>query len=844
MAALPPGWELDYDGSRWIYRFTASGLTQYQFPKPGDEFPEFVGADGFWGMAPEDCLASDKQVKRQTMQEMGAGPAKPPAVQRKKSSLEDIKEVEAAEYLDTEKFMYLGPGSFSGSNPLGGQQARIKLEAKHSDPERQPTSLPTKQRGEDMKEPLAGRPIAHYSVDGGFGAAQGQRPEATADASKEAEPREGSAITAPSVQTKLRMQSPVGFVAELASHETRKQADHMSNAESAVADRPMAGGLGQQLDGPVELPAHGKPMKTKQARLQETRVASAPLADSYPLVSASFAFPPLPPRRPIDLLKTAGFSQSAIPARKPSSQEMARPLSCHEAPTAKGSHPGGKPNGDEGRFASMPELPTLTRLAGVAPPNPKRHSIQGPRPAVELPSRHPISTMPPSDLDKPDSPGVINFQNRDPTYTAPCVPPKIPLSPGDVRPDSLINSTSRTPAASQARHESVSLDSGRAYTSSLPSTGLVQCPSVLRPGYYRSSAIGPPQPSRQSVALAASERQQLHHQHLPHIRPVQHSRHTPQHASLQAPVKPRWCSEHRLEGPAVRMPDERDFAVRPTPAARAASEPALVSSPTTVSSPRSPSGGPGLMIFHEIGPAGPQREPKPDTTTSRPGKPWTKDIHELGGDGPLPVELPAYEGTETKPAQPPPFVAPLRLSPSAGRLRGELPPSVASAAQELAAVSLLQQEHSWSAPDLSNTAQAGSHTRCRMSGSTSSRASLPGPQDPSPLTRPASLAQSDVSSPSASNASLHQVPISTSTSGLPLCEAPSTRPSALETVPRYVNKETRARGQQVAELPPHTVKARGKGAWSISSANYSGDEWGHDWYEECPGVVPEDYLPK
>ena len=37
--ALPDGWEADYDGSRWLYRFMPTDLVQYHFPLPGDEFP-------------------------------------------------------------------------------------------------------------------------------------------------------------------------------------------------------------------------------------------------------------------------------------------------------------------------------------------------------------------------------------------------------------------------------------------------------------------------------------------------------------------------------------------------------------------------------------------------------------------------------------------------------------------------------------------------------------------------------------------------------------------------------------------------------------------------------------
>lgn len=868
MPVLPDGWELDYDGSRWVYRFTASGLTQYQFPKPGDEFSEFAGIGDSFVMAPEDCLASDRQVKQQSTDDVGNNATKPSAARRKKRFVEDMKEVEAAEYLDTEKFMYLGPGLFTGSNAFGDQQARTKLEAKHSDTEfRKPPSS----TGEEAKATPTGRPIADNLVNENYGTAQEPPPRVAGGASKGAKPREGNAATdtTHSIQTKLSMQSPVGFVAELASHEIRKQETHMPDIEPGVPKRSMAGGLDVGFNGPVELPTYGNPMKTRQPRTQEATLASAPLADSYPLVSATFAFafPPLPPKHPVNPPKTASFSKSTMPPQKSSSWQIPRPLSCHEPRMSRGTDPGDEPNRSETQFATIPEIPTLPALTGVKPQEPKRHSFQGSGPVATLPCRYPISPMPSSDLESPGSSGVIDFQNHRTTHSAPRVPPKIPLSPANTKPDSFIN-TARIPG-SEARHDSISSDTSQAFTSGLRTSGLVQCPSVLRPGYYRWSATNPPQLNQQPSVLAVRDGQQAHRQHLPHILPIQRSRHAHEPLTLQAKMKPQWDGGHVFEEPVVHMPDERDFAVRPTATTRGVSEPVIVPSPTTLSSPKSPSKGPGLMIFHEIGPISSKRKSETVPTTSRAGESWTKDIHELGCDRPLPTELPSDEGTNTKPDQPLPFVAPLRFSPPASRRQGELSPSAASAAHELAATPLLQREHSWSTRNPNNSAQADPSSLSRITNSTAgaggtrqhapeavdtmplrpasrpalsratngaSGASLSDPQAPSPLTRPASLAQSEVSCPSVSNASLHQGPIS----------APRTRPSAaesLETVPRYTSKQIPTQGRQTADVPPAVGKARGSSAWSTLSSNYSGDEWGENWYEECPGIVPEYYLP-
>lgn len=67
MTGLAAGWEADYDGSRWFYRYKSTGLTQYTFPKAGDEFPEHVGTGHeVFGLAPEERLASNRQVRKRT----------------------------------------------------------------------------------------------------------------------------------------------------------------------------------------------------------------------------------------------------------------------------------------------------------------------------------------------------------------------------------------------------------------------------------------------------------------------------------------------------------------------------------------------------------------------------------------------------------------------------------------------------------------------------------------------------------------------------------------------------------------------------------------------------------
>ncbi|KKF95806.1 hypothetical protein CFO_g1861 [Ceratocystis platani] len=61
-SGLPEGWESDYDGKRWLYRYTATGAVQYKWPQPGDEYPDFVDS-AIDTMDPEDRLASQQMGK-------------------------------------------------------------------------------------------------------------------------------------------------------------------------------------------------------------------------------------------------------------------------------------------------------------------------------------------------------------------------------------------------------------------------------------------------------------------------------------------------------------------------------------------------------------------------------------------------------------------------------------------------------------------------------------------------------------------------------------------------------------------------------------------------------------
>ncbi|EGR49537.1 uncharacterized protein TRIREDRAFT_106342 [Trichoderma reesei QM6a] len=135
MATLPAGWEWDYDGSRWLYRYKPTGHVQYHFPKAGDEFPDYIDASSpAPDLAPEERLESQQQVKRHAS--VGGGitdgwRARMSATARPVSAVwdddfgrdEDVRaqepEPEDEEgVFQPENFMFLGPGTYTDVSPL------------------------------------------------------------------------------------------------------------------------------------------------------------------------------------------------------------------------------------------------------------------------------------------------------------------------------------------------------------------------------------------------------------------------------------------------------------------------------------------------------------------------------------------------------------------------------------------------------------------------------------------------------------------------------------------------------------------------------------------------------
>ncbi|KAL2677114.1 hypothetical protein Neosp_010882 [[Neocosmospora] mangrovei] len=140
MAGLPEGWDMDYDGQRWFYKYKPTGHIQYHFPKEGDEFPDFVDAySPAPDLAPEERLESQQQVRRHTSTTTASAHAK---ARREENGWESRMSATARPVsavwdgdaggggggdddnavFQPENFMYLGPGAYNDVSPLAEEE--------------------------------------------------------------------------------------------------------------------------------------------------------------------------------------------------------------------------------------------------------------------------------------------------------------------------------------------------------------------------------------------------------------------------------------------------------------------------------------------------------------------------------------------------------------------------------------------------------------------------------------------------------------------------------------------------------------------------------------------------
>ncbi|KAI8960139.1 hypothetical protein F5Y11DRAFT_330912 [Daldinia sp. FL1419] len=433
MAHLPEGWESDYDGSRWFYRYKTTGLTQYHFPRPGDEFPELVGVGfGPLELGPESKLVNEYGVARKGVPNGTSNNGVTTPTDRN-------DDMSATGYFDPDNFMYFG---LNDASPVGNEGSTTTC-----------TTAASTSPADKSKPVLA------------------------------------------ELESAQRW-SPVGFVSELATGDTEKCAEELAPIEldaTQIAHAPLKSSLHQ--NGVAEL-------STERIRVEEKAQVQRPVRETmepveeYPLVSASFAYPPL---------KTTTKPANGIQAGPP--QEEQNAIASQRPPTAKIGQTGyetWKPtNGTIHEGPNKPNRNSMT-LSGISvlqsqntelgPINQKRHSLSGP---VESSGETPSL---PSVLRKPSDPKASAIVSTPPSEVQSSPIPavlRIAASPTKVKQDnsqaqSTQNGLPPFPG-SGARHESISYGSGV--------SGPVRMPSMLRPANVSNSSSVDQRPQQTQAGI-------------------------------------------------------------------------------------------------------------------------------------------------------------------------------------------------------------------------------------------------------------------------------------------------------------------------------------------------------
>ncbi|KAI1661275.1 hypothetical protein F4813DRAFT_346997 [Daldinia decipiens] len=431
MAHLPEGWESDYDGSRWLYRFKTTGLTQYHFPRPGDEFPELVGIGfGPLDFAPGNGLVSEYKVVQKGAPNVTSNDGKTALANGK-------DEMGATGYFDPDNFMYFGLNDIS---PVGNE------------------SSTTTNTTAGLASPVNNKSKALLAE----------------------------------LESPQRW-SPVGFVSELASSDTVKCAEELAPIEmdaTQIAQTPLQPNIHQ--NGVAELSTERSPVEEKAPAQHPVRETMKPV-EEYPLVSASFAYPPLK-----TTLKPAGgvqtetlqMEQKVIASQRPPAARIEQ----NEYETWKPTH--GIANEElKNSYRNSITLSSISVLQSqnteLGPINQKRHSLSGPVESSEETHNLPGILRQPSDprtsaIVSPAPPEVET--SPIPTALQPAIPPT-KATKDNSRPQPTQSGIPALPG-SGARHESISYGSGV----SIVNSGLARIPSVLRPAHNSNGTLGDQRP--------------------------------------------------------------------------------------------------------------------------------------------------------------------------------------------------------------------------------------------------------------------------------------------------------------------------------------------------------------
>ncbi|KIH91105.1 hypothetical protein SPBR_01190 [Sporothrix brasiliensis 5110] len=316
MTSLPEGWESDYDGSRWFFRYKPTGAVQFMFPKPGDEFPEYF--DNFGPVAqsyiptPEESLESDRQRR------MSGLPPRRTASTASRTGAASKEPTSAtlgrSDFLNSSSFDmfggFLGPASYTDVSPLYEDE---------EDPDLKAVDDPT-QRGIAEVDSTPASTLTTPNLVNSIATESADTTAAAAAAATTTLPPNTEPVIIHELPDALALggrhyaSDPVGNISELATEQT-PLAEEESNPPPVELDS------GPIPPGPAELPH--EPIVTTAAPIAPPPVA-ATAAEPNEATTASAEKPPAsddtgttPPPQPTP---TPVASVSVLPAQASASQ--------------------------------------------------------------------------------------------------------------------------------------------------------------------------------------------------------------------------------------------------------------------------------------------------------------------------------------------------------------------------------------------------------------------------------------------------------------------------------------------------------------------------------------------
>ncbi|RNJ58737.1 hypothetical protein D7B24_004373 [Verticillium nonalfalfae] len=576
MSGLPSGWESDYNGSRWFYRYKPTGQIQFHFPQDGDEFPDFVDAYApAPDLAPEEKLESQQQVKRKTeppennekgpgksLERATAGPSggglgsgtKPSRDGAGKQQLSptDDDDNGGEFYYQPESFMFLGPGAYSDVSPLGEEDDRVDAGAKPPEKGKRNEDENAKVKSEDSQpsrlsskvSPIQSESttplVVHSTPFAGDSTAAKPSIETTPPAAV-AEPPSAASPTVPLLDSREMPHelpasapwSPVGVVAEMPTEHTAQARIETHPDPVEIGDSAVLAPIETHMDvGIAELPEHTTPTDRKPVDTSQHNELQQTSLPDHVLYQATFGTIARPknPSPPTSALQTPGASTPA----EASTGSHERQIQAAEEPRAPR---------DESPF-KITRKPTnaatsSSKYQPYAPPvaasTAERPHLEQRTPSSQSQDRRVSLIREGSLMLGPREPARVQSENVPTVLQPPQLPPKVEEQPRSHPSQAPVGSNTVPHHIAFAAREQTRAQTNESGASSekAAAISLSHVPSVLKPARGKM------------VERSSTENQRGHTDNPPRIGQIHHT--TTMDVDPQPALGPRpWVQRHTI----------------------------------------------------------------------------------------------------------------------------------------------------------------------------------------------------------------------------------------------------------------------------------------------------------